>query len=152
MPRENQCRILFRFNAAYDRRCYNASDASIREIVVILQGDGDKVRDSQDIIIHYKYGNGLQHISDCHLFYPCLHYVLLFFTGQLRWHPAILYKQIKDQADNSKEKYFSLAGFNRYRLHIRPEDVESIYLFLIGKLFQKYIYKVWAVVEQNHLN
>jgi hypothetical protein len=71
-----------------------------------------------------------------------LHYILLFPTGQLGWHPAILYKQVKDQADDFKEKYVSLAEFNRYRLHIRPEDVESIHLFLTGKLFQEYIYEV----------
>jgi hypothetical protein len=59
MPRENQCRILFHFDAACDRRCYNAPDASVREIAVILQGDGDEVRDSQNIIIHCKHGDGL---------------------------------------------------------------------------------------------
>jgi len=135
MPRENQCRILFHFDAACDRRRYNAHDASVREIAVILQGDGDEVRESQDIIIHRKHGDGLQRISDCHPFYPCLRYVLLFPTGQLGWHPAILYEQVEDQANDPKEKYVSLAGFNRYRLHIRPEDVESIHLFLTGKLF-----------------
>jgi hypothetical protein len=151
-PRENQCRILFHFNATCDRKCYNASNASVREIAVILQSNGDEVRDSQDIIIHHKHGNSLQHISDCHSFYLCLRYILLFPTGQLRWHPAILYEQVKDQADDSKEKYVSLAGLNRYRLHIRPEDVESIHLFLIGKLFQEYVYEVWAMAEQNCLN
>ena len=97
MPRENQCRILFHFNAVCERRRYNAPDASIREIAVILQSDRDEVRDLQDIIIYRKHGNGLQCISDCYPFYPCLHYVLLFPTGQLGWHPAILYKQIEDQ-------------------------------------------------------
>ena len=81
-----------------------------------------------------------------------LRYVLLFPTGQLRWHPAILYEQVEDQANDPKEKYVSLAGFNRYRLHIRPEDVESIHLFLTGKLFQEYVCEVWAVAEQNRLN
>jgi hypothetical protein len=152
MPRENQCRILFHFDAACDQRRYNAPDASVREIAVILQSDGDEVRDSQDIIMHRKHGNGLQRISDCHPFYPCLHYILLFPTGQLGWHPAILYKQVEDQADDPKEKYVSLAGFNRYHLHIRPKDVESIHLFLTGKLFQQYVCEVWAVAEQNCLN
>ena len=57
MSREQQCNILFHFDAACDRRHYNASDASVREIAVILQGDGDQVRTSQDIIIHRKYGD-----------------------------------------------------------------------------------------------
>jgi len=96
MPRENQCRILFHFDATCDRRHYNAPDASVREIAVILQGDVDEVRDSQDIIIYRKHDNGLQHISNCHPFYLCLRYVLLFPTGQLGWHPAILYEQVED--------------------------------------------------------
>jgi len=125
MPREQQCRILFHLDAIYDRRCYNAPDASVREIAVILQ----------DIIIHCKHGKGLQCIFNCYPFYPCLCYVLLFPTSQLGWHPAILYKQVEDQKNDPKEKYVSLAGFNRYHLHIRPEDVESIHLFLTGKLF-----------------
>jgi len=39
MPRENQCRILFHFDAACDRRCYNAPNASF----------------SKDIMIHHKH-------------------------------------------------------------------------------------------------
>jgi hypothetical protein len=81
MPRENQYRILFHFNATCDRRRYNAPDASVREIAVILQSDRDEVRDSQDIIIHHKHSNGLQHISNCYPFYLCLCYVLLFPTS-----------------------------------------------------------------------
>jgi hypothetical protein len=96
MSREQQCNILFHFDAACDRRRYNAPNASVREIAVILQGDGDQVRTSQDIIIHHKHGDGLQRISDCHPFYPCLCYILLFPTGQLGWHPAILYEQVED--------------------------------------------------------
>jgi hypothetical protein len=46
MPRENQCIILFHFDAICDRRHYNAPDASVREIAIILQGDGDEVRTS----------------------------------------------------------------------------------------------------------
>ena len=81
MPRVNQCQILFHFDAAYDKRHYNAPNASVREIAIIIQGDGEDVRDSQDIIIHCKHDGHLQRISDCHPFYPCLRYGLLFPTG-----------------------------------------------------------------------
>jgi hypothetical protein len=59
ISREQQCNILFHFDATCDKRRYNAPDASIREIVVILQDDGDEVRESQDIIIYRKHGDGL---------------------------------------------------------------------------------------------
>ncbi len=83
MPREQKCTITLYFDAACDKRHYNASDASVKEIAVLLSGDGDEVKSSQDIIIHCRHSDGLQHISDCHPFYPCLCYVLLFPTGQL---------------------------------------------------------------------
>jgi hypothetical protein len=81
MPREQKYTITLHFDAVCDKRRYNAPDASVKEIAVLLPGDGDKVKSSQDIIIHHRHGDGLQRISDCHPFYPCLCYVLLFPTG-----------------------------------------------------------------------
>jgi hypothetical protein len=95
MPREQKCTITLHFDAAYDKRHYNAPDASVKEIAVLLLGDGDEVKSSQNIIIHRRHGDGLQHISDCHPFYPCLCYILLFPTGQLGWHPAIPYEEVE---------------------------------------------------------
>src|SRR6266851_6204134 len=152
MPREQKCTITLHFDAACDKRHYNAPDASVKEIAVLLPGEGDEVKGSQDIVIHRRHGEGLQRISDCHPFYPCLRYVLLFPTGQLGWHPAIPYEQIEDGENNRKRKYVSLAEFHHYRLHIRPADVESNHFFLAGKLFQEYVCEVWAVAEQNRLN
>jgi hypothetical protein len=45
-----------------------------------------------------------------------------------------------------------MAEFFRYRLHIRPIDIESNHLFLSGKLFQEFVCEAWAVAEQNRLN
>ena len=98
---------------------------------------------------------GLQRISDCHPLYPSLHYVLLFLTGQLRWHPNIPKQEIEEDgghAPTEKEKYVSIIEYLCYHLHIRPIEVESNHLFLAGKLFQQYVVKLWAVAEQNHLN
>ena len=72
LPVEQQCTISLHFDENCDRRHYNAPDASVNEIAVILPGDGDQVRqNSQDIILYRKDGP-IQHISDCHPFYPSL--------------------------------------------------------------------------------
>ena len=51
-----------------------------------------------------------------------------------------------------KRRYVSLAEFQRYRLFIRPGDVESNHLFLTADLFHEYVCEAWAVAEQNCLN
>ena len=89
MPPEQQCQIALHFDSTCDTRRYQAPDASVKEIAVILPGDGDQPRGSQDIILYRKSGP-LQRISDTHPFYPSLRYVLLFPTGQLGWYPHIL--------------------------------------------------------------
>ena len=147
IPLEQQCRISLRFDTGCDRRRYQAPDASVREIAVILPGDGDQVRGSQDIILYRNSGQPLQRISDTHPFYPSLRYVLLFPTGQLSWHPTIEYT-----TQDGKRKYVSLAEFHRYRLFIRPLHVESNHIFLTSNLFQEYVCEAWAVADQNRLN
>ena len=56
MPREQQCRISLHFDTGCDRCCYQAPDVSVREIAVILPGDSDQVRGSQDIILYCNHG------------------------------------------------------------------------------------------------
>jgi hypothetical protein len=117
MPDEQQCRIALHFNSDCDRWRYQAPDASVREIAVILPGDGDQVRGSQDIILYRLQGEPLQRISDSHPFYPALRYVLLFPTGQLSWHPKILYQTVEEGAPHhgNERIYVSMAEFHLLR-------------------------------------
>ncbi|KAH9010632.1 hypothetical protein EDB85DRAFT_1877652 [Lactarius pseudohatsudake] len=70
MPRDQQCQISLHFDPSCDRCRYQAPDASVKEIAVILPGDGDHPTGAQDIILYRKHGAPLQRISDCHPFYP----------------------------------------------------------------------------------
>ena len=162
MPLDQQCRIALRFDQSTDRRRYQPPDASVKEIAVLLPGDGDHPADTQDIILYRKRGPPLQRIRDDHPFYPALRYVLLFPTGQLGWHSKIPYNLLEDeppvqpdgdqpQPERQSRKYVSMDEFFRYRLHIRPIHIESIHLFLTGNLFQEYVCEAWAVTEQKRL-
>jgi hypothetical protein len=151
MPQEQQCRIALHFDAGCDRRRYQAPDASVREIAVILPGDGDEIRVSQDIILYRLHGEPLQRISDVHPLYPSLRYVLLYPTGQLGWHPNILYHNFEEDGPQ-KRKHVTLAEYNCYRLFIHPTEVESNHFFFTGDLFQEFVCEAWAVAEQNRLN
>ncbi len=156
LPLEQHRTISLHFDENCDRRRYNVPEASVNEIAVILPGDGDQIRHSQDIILHYKDGP-LRRISDLHPLYPALRYVLLFPTGQLGWHDHLAYEDGEDGPPDDgrlqhKRKYISMAEFHHFRLHIRPLLTESQHLFLSGKLFQEYVCETWAVTEQNRLN
>ena len=156
MPPEDQCRIALRFQENADRRRYNDPLPTVREIAVILPGDGDTPSDCQDIILFRKNDGAPRRIRDSHPFYPSLRYVLLFPTGQLQWHPKIPYNGEEDQraqpGDNDEDgKFVSLAQYFRYRLHIRPTHFDSNHLFLAGKLFQEYVCESWAITEQKRL-
>ena len=149
MPLAQQCRIALRFDPGCDRRRYQAPDASVREIAVILPGDGEQIRGSQDIILYRNHGQPLQRISDTHPFYPSLRYVLLFPTGQLGWYPNILYATIEDEGAPTelKHKHVSMAEFHHYGLFTHP--TESNHVFLTCNLFQEFVCATWAVSEQN---
>jgi hypothetical protein len=136
-PRDQNCMISLHFQEGCDWNRYNTPSATTNEIALILPGDGDQVKDSQDIILYHR-GGTLSRIDDCHPFYPALRYVLLFPKGQLGWYPQIP-KQDVEAGIPEQEKYVTLAEYHRYRFHIRPLDKESNHLFLAGKLFQEYV-------------
>jgi len=81
-------RIILRYEKETDRRRYNVPSAN--EIAIILPGDGDIPRDFRDIILS-RHDGTLRRINELSPLYPALHYVLLFPTGQLQWHPRIEY-------------------------------------------------------------
>src|SRR6266403_1572611 len=152
MAPEQQCRIALRFQDNTDRHRYQNPDPSVREIAVILPGDGETPAGAQDIILYRRSGH-LQRITDSHPSYPSLCYILLFPTGQKQWHPYIPFNEQDDQpAPANEERFLPLAKYFRYRLHICPTQNESQHLFLAGKLFQEYVCEAWAVAEQKHLS
>jgi hypothetical protein len=92
-------------------------------------------------------------MSDLHPLYSCLHYVLLFPTGQMGWHPRIPYAAVEDpqQAQNGygegdRRKRVTQSEYFRYHLH--PCQNESNHIFMAGKLFQEYAVDGWATTEQ----
>ena len=156
LPPAQHRTIALHFDENCDRRRYNHPDASVQEIAVIIPGEGDQIKHSQDIILHLQDGPLLR-ISDLHPLYPALRYVLLFPTGQLGWHENLAYQDEEDGPAEEgrsvhKRNCVSMAEFHRYRLFIRPVLNESQHLFLTGKLFQEYVCETWAIAEQNRLN
>jgi hypothetical protein len=152
MPPDQPFSISLHFDQNCDRRRYNLPDATVREIAVVIIGDGERITGSQDIIVYRKdRPNSLFRIFDSHPLYPSLHYVLLFPTGQMGWYTRIPYMEVENQRDAYKRKYVSLEEYLRYRFHIRPIHVESNHLFIAGKLFQAYVCESWAIAEQQRL-
>ena len=113
MPPEQQCKIALCFDQTCDCRRYNLPNATNNEIAVILPGDGDQPASTCDIIIYCRHGPPLQCITDIHPLYPALHYVLLFPSGQLQWHPQIEYAAAADGSAR-KCKHVSKSEFYCY--------------------------------------
>ena len=136
------------------------------EIAAIIPGSSDQPTDGRDIILHRKAEQGLKRISELHPFYPALHYVLLFSTGQLEWHHQLTYQngaEADDQenaeqpppgeetagAGPSKRKHMSMQEFLAFHLHSREQSFN--HLFHSGKLFHEYLVDSWATCEKNRL-
>jgi hypothetical protein len=51
----------------------------------------------------------------------------------------------------ARKGHVSLQEFFRYRFHICPPHIESVHLFLSGRLFQEYVCESWAIAEQKRL-
>jgi hypothetical protein len=147
MGPDQQCRIALRFDHNTDHRRYNLPTDTSNEIAVILPGDGDQPTAATDIILNRR-GGGLKEISTLHPLYPSLHYVLLFPTGQLQWHPHIPLSL--EDGHTQKREYVSQAEYFRYRLF--PRLNESNHIFMAGKLFQEYAVDSWASTEQSRLS
>ena len=106
-------------------------------------------------------------IDQRHPLYTSLHYVLLFPTGQLGWHPHIEYKagevvpdvgELEGNAEeknegqvqpSKKRKFITQTEYFCYHLH--PCLGESLHIFMAGKLFQESIDDAWALCEQARL-
>ena len=142
MPPEQQCTIALRYLSGTDQRRYNLPIIT-NEIAAVIPGNEDQHSNSCDIVLHHRAGSPFKHISDIHPFYPALHYVLLFPTGQMGWHSGISYL-------DRKERRVSMQEFLAYHFH--PRTNESNHLFYAGKLFFEYLVDSWAICEQNRLN
>jgi hypothetical protein len=151
MPPEQQCKIALHFNQSCNHHHYNLPDATNNEIAVILPGNGDQPESTCDIVLYCKYGPPLQCITDVHPLYPALHYVLLFSTGQLQWHPQIEYTAGGGANASRVRKHVSKSEFYCYCLHPGPPMFEPQHIFLSRKLFQEFICDVWATSEQDWL-
>jgi hypothetical protein len=134
MPPKHQCIITLRFDENCDRHRYNLPTAASNEIAAIIPGSGEEPTAGRDIILHCKAGEGLKCISELHPFYPALHYVLLFPTGQLGWHHQLKYQDDVEADDQenaqqpppgeetagpgpSKRKRMSMWEFLAFHLH-----------------------------------
>ena len=163
-----------------DKRRYNLPIAN--KVAVIIPGNKDaKATSPHNIILHRRTDTGaLQSLYDGHPAYACLHYVLLFPTGQHGWHwglhlcdpspKAISGVELevlsaKEQDDNARNEgggegdegdegegkgRLTQTRFYAYRLHPRRNEFSTI--LHARKLLQQYIVDAWASSDQTQLN
>jgi hypothetical protein len=108
-----------------------------------MVGDGSKAIDRRDVVVVQQAGL-FQCISELHVGYMALHYMLLFLYNEDGWHPNIpLYGVVVKDADadfdenhveefehKKKHRNVTMAKFYYYRLQHRNTD--GIMLFRGG--------------------
>ncbi len=139
---------------------YNVPTAD--EVVALMVGDGSEAVNMHDIVIAQQVGL-FQRISELHVGYMALHYMLLFPYGEDGWHPNIPFNGVvvqdphanldEDHAEESKHQIkhrnVTMVEFYGYRLQHR--NIDGIALLQVGRLKQQYIVDAYVAVEQTRL-
>jgi hypothetical protein len=129
------------------------------EVVALMVGDGFEAVDRRDVVIAQQVGP-FQCISELHVGYLALHYLLLFPYGEDGWHSniplngvvanAYLGEDIVEESEHQRKHCnVIMAEFYGYRLQHR--DTDGIALFRGDRLRHQYIVDAYAAIEQNRL-
>ena len=157
-----------RLHCIGDKRRYNLPIAN--EVAVVIPGNEDaEAAGPRDIILHRRTDDTtLQSLYDGHPAYACLHYVLLFPTGQHGWHWALRLNNTgsaeeeddgmgsegdgdgNEDGESEGKRRLTQTRFYAYRLHQRVGEFSTI--LHAGKLLQQYIVDAWASSDQTRLN
>ncbi len=140
-----------------DARRYNVP--TVDEVATLMVGDGSEAVHKPDVILGQQ-ASSFQRISELHVGYMALHYLLLFPYGEDGWHPNILLNGViadinldEDHAEEfelqRKHCNVTMAEFNGYRLQHR--DIDGIALLRGDQLRHQYIVDAYAAIEQNRL-
>ena len=176
LSRDDSVDLSIRLHCIGDKRRYNLPIAN--EVAVIIPGNEDAdAAGPRDIILHMRTDTTLQNLHDGHPAYACLHYVLLFPTGQHGWHWELRLRDppkttsnpngfpVDDNDNDSQEdedghegdgdddgagRSLTQTRFYAYRLHPRHNEFSTI--LHAGKLLQQYMVDAWASSDQTRLN
>jgi hypothetical protein len=140
-----------------DARRYNVPTADV--VAALMVGDGFEAVDRRDVVLAQQVGP-FQRISELHVGYMALHYLLLFPYGEDGWHSNIPLNGVVTDVDLDEEhaeEYelkrkhcnVTMAEFYGYRLQHR--DTDGIALLRGDRLRHQYIVDAYAAIEQNRL-
>jgi hypothetical protein len=140
-----------------DVRRYNV--LTVDEVVALMVGDGSEAIDRRDVVFAQQAGP-FQRISELHVGYMALHYLLLFLYSEDGWHPNISLNRVVADVDLDEEHVeesefqrkhcnVTMAEFYGYRLQHR--DIDGIALLRGDRLRHQYIVDAYATIEQNRL-
>ena len=178
---DGSANFSIRLHCVGDKRRYNLPIAD--EVAVIIPGNEDaEATGPRDIVLHRRTdSNTLQSLYDGHPAYACLHYVLLFPTGQHGWHwglrlcdppPKAIsdvgaedfsvmgqddYPGSEDDGEENEDgeeevKSRTLTQTRFYAYRLHPRPNEFSTILHAGKLLQQYIVDAWASSDQTRLN
>jgi hypothetical protein len=95
----------------------------VDEIVTLMVGDGFEAVDMCDVIVTQQAGP-FQCISELHVRYMALHYLLLFLYGEDGWHPNIPFNGVVLQDADADLDEDHAEEFEHHRKHHNVTMVE----------------------------
>jgi hypothetical protein len=150
-------KLRFIASRTKDARRYNVPMAD--EVATLMVGDGSEAVDRRDVVLAQQAGP-FQRISELHVGYMGLHYLLLFPYGEDGWHSNIPHNVVVVDAEldedhagefelQRKHCNVTMAKFYGYRLQHR--DIDGITLLQGDRLRHQYIVDAYATIKQSCL-
>ncbi|XP_071717984.1 uncharacterized protein [Rutidosis leptorrhynchoides] len=115
---------------------------------VIVFDTGLETCTDYDVIIE-PLSDRPRRINKLHPLYMSLQYPLMFFFGELGFHPRLMLRDIT-AAQRGRTRKMSMNMFYSYQLHDRS-GVYSLMLRL-GRLFQQYVVTVYCSIELDRMD
>ncbi len=140
-----------------DARQYNV--LTVDEIIALMVGNGSEAIDRRDIVLAQQAGP-FQRISELHVGYMALHYLLLFPYGEDGWHPNIPLNGVVAHADLDEDhagefelprKHCNVTMAEFYGYRLQHQDTDGIALLRGDRLQHQYIVDAYAAIEQSRL-
>ena len=176
--KSNSTDLTIQLHCIGDKRCYNLPIANEVAVIIPENEDADATGPHNIILHRLTESDTLQTLRDGHPAYSCLHYVLLFPTGQHRWHWELRLcdppsntvsnlndSSVEDHNDNNQgsedsqesnedddKAGHSLTQTRFYADRLHPRRNEFSTILHAGKLLQQYMVNAWASSNQTWLN
>jgi hypothetical protein len=129
------------------------------DVAALMVGGGFEAIDRRDVVLVQQAGP-FQRISELHVGYMALHYLVLFPYGEDGWHPNIRLNGVVVDADLDEDhagkselqrKHCNVTMAKFYGYQLQHQNTDGIALLWGDQLRHQYIVDAYVAIEQSRL-